>query len=96
MFVHVKEAKYVDDYRIAVTFSDGRQGIADLAEALRGPVFDRLRDKEEFARFKVDDELDTIVWANGADMAPEFIFFRAFKDDPELQEQFKSWGYLPN
>jgi hypothetical protein len=96
MFVHVKDAKYVDGYRIAVTFGDGKSGIADFAGTLNGPVFERLLDRSEFSRFTVDGELDTIVWESGADMAPEFIFFRAFKDDPDLQEQFKSWGYLPS
>jgi len=27
-----------------------------------------------------------------ADLAPEYIFFQAFKDEPELQNKFKEWG----
>jgi len=42
----------------------------------------------------IDFCLETIIWANGADLAPEYIYFKAFKDDPDLQEQFKKWGYL--
>ncbi|MBC8445962.1 MAG: DUF2442 domain-containing protein, partial [Chloroflexi bacterium] len=47
-----------------------------------------------FSRLRVDEELETITWPNGADLAPEYIYFRAFKDDPALQEQFKEWGYI--
>ena len=32
---------------------------------------------------------------NGADLAPEYLYFRAFRDEPELQEQFMQWGISP-
>jgi len=96
MLVHVVNAKYVDGYRIEVTFNDGRKGIADFRDALIGPVFEKLKDESEFRRFEVDKELDTLVWANGADLAPEYIYFQAFKRDLDLREQFRDWGYLAN
>ena len=96
MLVHVLDAKYVDGYRIEMLFNDGRKGIADLSEALKGPVFEKLRDQEQFRRFSVDKELETLVWANGADLAPEYLYFQAFKNDQGLQEKFKKWGYLDN
>ena len=94
MFLHVINAKYVEDYKIEVSFNNGRQGVADLASALKGPVFEPLKNKAKFSVFTVDEELDTIVWQNGADLAPEYIYFQAFKNDPELQSQFKQWGYI--
>jgi hypothetical protein len=94
MLVHVINANYVDGYRIEVSFNDGRKGVADLSDALRGPVFEKLKDVSEFRRFEIDKELDTLVWANGADLAPEYIYFQAFKNDVSLQDQFKNWGYL--
>ena len=47
----------------------------------------------EFAKLYVDTELETIAWPNGTDLAPEFVYFQAFKNDPSLAEQFKVWGY---
>ena len=94
--MNVINGKYVDGYRIEVSFNDGRKGIADLKDALRGPVFESLKDEAEFRRFVVDKELDTLVWANGADLAPEYIYFQAFRHDRSLQERFKKWGYLNN
>ncbi len=94
MFLHVTSAKYLEDYKIKVSFNNGRKGIADLSSALKGKQFELLKNKIEFANFSVDNELGTIVWSNGADFAPEFIFFQAFKDESGLQQQFRQWGYI--
>jgi Domain of unknown function (DUF4160)/Protein of unknown function (DUF2442) len=32
------------------------------------------RELEKFKKFRVDPELQTIVWENGADLAPEFLY----------------------
>jgi hypothetical protein len=93
MFLHVTEAKYLEGFRIELPFNDGRRGIADLREALRGPVFEPLRDESLFSRLTVDEELETVVWPNGADLAPEYLYYQAFKQDPELQGRFREWGY---
>ncbi len=95
MFLHVTRVEYLRDYVLRVTFNDGRVGEADLALALSGPVFAPLKDKSLFAQATVDPELETVVWPNGADLAPEFLYFRAFRDDPALARQFEEWGYLP-
>ena len=94
MFLHVTDAKYIEDYKVKVVFNNGHEGIADMSEALKGDVFEPLKDKSKFSTFRVDKELETIVWKNGADLAPEYIYFQAFKDNQELHEQFKSWGYI--
>jgi len=94
MFLHITEAKPLDNYRVEVTFNDGKRGIADLSSVLHDGVFEFLRDPAEFARLSVDPELETLVWPNGVDLAPEFVYFQAFKDDPDMEHQFKAWGYV--
>lgn len=94
MFLHVTHAKYLKDYEVEVSFSNGRSGVADLEDALNGAIFEPLKSKSEFSALTVDEELETIVWPNGADLAPEYIYFQAFKNEPELQSQFKQWGYI--
>jgi len=73
MILHVKEAKYLRDYVIWVKFNDGIAGEVDLSLELTGEIFGPLKDKEVFKSFKVDPTLETIVWGNGADLAPEFL-----------------------
>nr|VFK37974.1 MAG: Protein of unknown function (DUF2442) [Candidatus Kentron sp. SD]VFK42614.1 MAG: Protein of unknown function (DUF2442) [Candidatus Kentron sp. SD] len=54
-----------------------------MSGILAEPVFAPLREIPEFARFRIDKELDTIVWPNGADPAPGRIYFEAFKNDDD-------------
>jgi hypothetical protein len=94
MILHVTEAKYLGNYKIEITFNDCRKGVADMRDSLRGFVFAELKDEAFFAQFKVDKELDTITWSNGADFAPEFFYYQAFKDDLSLKDKFIEWGYI--
>jgi hypothetical protein len=73
MILHVKEAKYLHDYVIWVKFNDGIEGEVDLTSELTGEIFGPLKDENIFKSFKVDPILETIVWENGADLAPEFL-----------------------
>ena len=38
-----------------------------------GPVFAPLQDPLVFEQFQIHPEFHTLVWANGADIAPEFL-----------------------
>jgi hypothetical protein len=68
----IKDAKYIDNYKIALLFSDNTQKTVDLQDKLYGAVFEPLREIENFKRFKVSDW--TIEWQNGADLAPEYLY----------------------
>ena len=95
MFLHVISAEYIGGYKVQVSFNNGQDGTADLScVPLKGGIFSQLKEKSIFAELKVDKELSTIVWPNGVDLAPEYIYFQAFKGSPALQQQFKSWGYI--
>jgi hypothetical protein len=74
MHYHVVEAKHVAGYTVWLRFRDGTQGEIDLGPQLVGPVFEPLRSLEEFKRFQIHPEFHTLVWSNGADFAPEFLY----------------------
>jgi hypothetical protein len=74
--IRILEARYVAGYTIHLKFSDGTEGDVDLSDRLFGPVFDPLLDVEEFKKFILHPELKTIVWPNGADFAPEYLYER--------------------
>ncbi len=74
MILHVKEAKHLHDYVIWLRFNDGAEGEVNLKDELYGEVFEPLKDLGMFKSFRVDPVLETIVWENGADLAPEFLY----------------------
>ena len=74
MILHVTEAEYRGGYRIWLAFNDGTSGLADLAGHLTGPVFKPLQALRTFRRFRVDPVLNTVVWPNGADFSPDFLY----------------------
>lgn len=72
----IREVEHLGDYRLRVRFADGLVTVVDLAERLAGPVgpmFEPLRDLAFFAQAAVDPELGTVVWPNGADLAPDTL-----------------------
>ncbi|MDG5813943.1 DUF2442 domain-containing protein [Chitinispirillales bacterium ANBcel5] len=74
MFLHITKAEYLAEYKIKVSFNNGHSGIVDLKHHLNGDMFEPLKEIEQFKNFRVDPEIETIVWENGADLAPEFLF----------------------
>lgn len=71
----VNHAHYVDHYKIYVTFNDGKAGIINLENVIKQdkrPIFKELINLEKFKSFSL--KADTIVWENGLDLAPEFLY----------------------
>ncbi len=73
--VFIRSVKPLENFVVRLVFSDGQQKDVDLEPLLRGPIFEPLlRDPELFRAVKVDEELGTIVWPNGADMDPDVLY----------------------
>jgi Protein of unknown function (DUF2442) len=71
--VHVSAVDVLGDHRLGLTFDDGARGEVDLSEWEWRGVFKPLRDPEYFRQVTLDEELGTIVWPNGAGIAPETL-----------------------
>jgi len=71
------KAVYLDRYKIRVCYEDGTVGVVDLEGELWGEVFEPLKDRLLFQSFKIDPDLQTLVWPTGADLAPEFLYAQA-------------------
>jgi hypothetical protein len=68
----VVHAEHRGDFRLRVVFNDGSENVIDFTDWLAGEVFEPLKDLGLFKRFFVDG--GTVVWPNGADVAPETLY----------------------
>jgi hypothetical protein len=71
--VHVTSVEPLGDHRLHLTFEDGTEGELDLSGWDWSGVFEPLEDPSYFRTVMLDQELGTIVWPNGADIAPETL-----------------------
>lgn len=86
--IRVSTVQILGGHRLRLGFTDGSEGVVDVAPYLRGPIFEPLReDPDLFAAVEVDDELGTIVWPNGADLDPDVLYEAAVQDDPSEDEE---------
>jgi len=67
-------AEYYSDYKIIITFNNGVKKIVDLEQDLWGTMFKPLKDKNLFKQFRIDKDIHTIVWPNGADFSPDSLY----------------------
>ncbi len=74
----LSEAQPLDGYAVRVRFEDGTTADVNLSYLPGyGGVFEPLRDPAYFAQLRADAEAGTIVWPNGADIAPETLYTHA-------------------
>jgi hypothetical protein len=73
----VVEARYLGDYRIWARFDNGHEGLIDLEDDLWGEdQHVALRNMDLFSELYVDKGRATIVWDNGSDFNPEYLYAR--------------------
>jgi hypothetical protein len=69
-FYRVESFEIVGPYQIKVSFDDGKSVDINFRQVLLGELYGPLQDLELFNQVKIDPEVGTLVWPNGADFDP--------------------------
>jgi hypothetical protein len=72
-------------YRLAVTFQDGTNGVADLSALMTAGecgLYEALKDTTYFKQVRLD--LGVVTWPNGADLDPTWMW--------EQIKESKTWS----
>ena len=88
--IKIVKAKAVKPYLLKVEFNDGKVKEIDLEPILYGSLYEPLRNPELFNQVRVNKEIHTIEWPNGADFHPETLYeWDEYKE--ELSRRAKRW-----
>lgn len=74
--ISVTNVKYLGGFILLCTFNNGEIKKVDMRPLLAYPAYAELKEEDKFKQFGLDE---TIFWANGADIAPEWLYTNGVK-----------------
>jgi hypothetical protein len=90
----VRSFDRIDAHVLRVEFDDGSWQTIDFKPVLAGELYGPLQDPELFGQVRLDPEVHTLVWPNGADFDPATLH-----DWPlvvqELTTRARTWASTP-
>ena len=72
--LHIDNVEWLGGHLLRLSFDDGVKKVVDVSPMLTGPVFRPLREPSLFSQVTIDPVARTVVWPNGADLAPEALY----------------------
>ena len=66
------EVKTLEDYKLYITFSNGKKGIFDASNLLNDKYYEPLKNKAFFNMARI--ECNTVVWNDNIDISPEYLY----------------------
>ncbi|MCH7917986.1 MAG: DUF2442 domain-containing protein [Planctomycetes bacterium] len=75
MYHDIVDLRCLDDFKLKLTFDDGKTGILDCKPFIaKGGVFARLRDPKVFSKARINPDLGVVSWEDEIDIAPETVY----------------------
>lgn len=90
LLVRVCSFEIVGPYSLRVRFDDDTEQVINFEPVLGGTLYRPLRDLAVFNRVRLDPEVHTLVWPNGADFDPATLHDWPLYA-PALSEQTRRW-----
>ena len=86
----VESFRVVGPYTLRVRFDDESERTIDFRPVLEGELYGPLRDRGRFDQVRIDAEVHTLVWPNGADFDPATL--HDWTDQlPAMKAQARQW-----
>ena len=81
-------------YTLRVTFDDATNQLIDFRPVLAGELFGPLQELELFNQVRIDLEVKTLVWPNGADFDPATLHDWPVHSKA-LAARARQWNFSP-
>jgi hypothetical protein len=89
--IDITNFKIVGPYTLHITFADNSEQVINFEPVLHGYYYDPLRDLDFFNQVRLDPEVCTLVWPNGADFDPATLYNWYQGDGAELAQRTTHW-----
>jgi hypothetical protein len=77
-------------FTLSIQFDDGTSQTIDFRPVLEGELYGPLQESALFDQVRIDPEVHTLVWPNGADFDPA-ILHNWSESGPALKALAKQW-----
>jgi hypothetical protein len=91
LMVKITDVEIAGPYTLRITFDDGTKRVINFAPVLNGYYYAPLRDLALFNQVRLDPEVHTVVWPNGADFDPATLYKWDQGDGVELAQRAAQW-----
>lgn len=68
----IESMRVLDDYRLFLTFADGKKGVYDAKPLLKHRIYEALKSPGFFKTAKTDG--GCVFWNDDVDIAPELLY----------------------
>jgi hypothetical protein len=75
------------------SFCDNTEQTIDFRPILAGELYGPLRDRELFDKVRIDPEVETLVWPNGADFDPATLHDWP-RHEKAFRELARGWEFV--
>lgn len=89
--IDIVDFEIVGPYTMRIQFNDGAERVINFEPVLYGYYYARLRDMDFFNQVRLDPEVHTLVWPNGADFDPAMLYNWLEGDAAELAQRAVHW-----
>jgi hypothetical protein len=90
----VESFEIISPYTLLVSFDDNSKRTINFLPVLAGELYGPLRDLSLFNQVRIDAEVHTLSWPNGADFDPATLHDWPEQED-ELRERAQRWDSIP-
>ncbi len=91
LLIQITGFQIIGPYTLHIQFADGTAETINFEPILRGYYYEPLRDLKQFNQVKLDPEIHTLVWPNGADFDPATLYNWNRGEGNELARRARQW-----
>ncbi|MEA5458151.1 DUF2442 domain-containing protein [Arcicella sp. LKC2W] len=76
MFPRLIDVKGLSNYRLALKYDDGTQGIADVSHLAHKGIFQQWDKEGVFNNVYIDKESNAVAWNEDLDLCPDSLYLK--------------------